>query len=140
MFSSLSVWAGEVKVENAWVRGTVAAQKASGAFMRLTAPEDMRLLGASTSVAKVTEVHEMTMDKDIMKMHPIDGLDLPAGKPVALTPGGYHIMLMGLKAPLAEGQTVEIVLRLRDAHGQVSEQRVEAPVRPLGAAGMMHHN
>jgi len=135
---SASAWAESVNVAGAWVRGTVAAQKATGAFMTLTAPSDMRLVGASSPVAGVTEVHEMKMEGELMKMRPIDGLDLPAGESVELKPGGYHIMLMGLKAPLQEGQQVPITLKLQDAGGKVSEQQLDAPVRALAAGGMQH--
>ncbi len=131
-------WAGEVQVMGAWVRGTVAAQKATGAFMTLTAPADMRLVGASCPAASVAEVHEMKMEGDIMKMRPINVLNLPAGEPVELKPGGYHIMLMGLKAPLAEGDQVDITLQLETADGGLVEQTVAAPVRALAAGGMTH--
>ncbi len=132
------VWASDVLVEKAWVRGTVAAQKATGAFMHLTAAADTTLVGASSPAASVTEVHEMLMTNDIMKMRPIDALALPPGQTVELKPGGYHIMLMGLKAPLAEGAIVPITLRLRGAEGEITEQRVDVPVRALTAGGMNH--
>jgi len=133
-----AAWAGDVGVTGAWVRGTVAAQKATGAFMTLTAPADMRLVAARSPVAEVTEVHEMKMDGEIMKMRPINGLDLPAGAPVELKPGGYHIMLMSLKAPLEAGQTVPITLTLKSADGTQSEQTVEALVHALASGGMTH--
>lgn len=135
---SVSAWAGEVTVSGAWVRGTVAAQKATGAFMTLVAPSDMKLVGARSSAANVTEVHEMKMDGDVMKMRPIEALDLPAGAPVELKPGGFHIMLMGLKGPLAEGEQVSITLQLAGSDGAVTEQEVVAPVHALGAGGMTH--
>jgi copper(I)-binding protein len=132
------VVAGGVSVEDAWVRGTVAAQKATGAFMRLTAEADTRLVGAQCPVADVTEVHEMVMENDVMKMRPLPTLALPAGQPVDLKPGGYHIMLIGLKGPLEEGAVVPITLRFAAADGSVAEQVVEAPVRALTAGGMGH--
>ena len=135
--SSLA-WAQDVSVDGAWVRGTVAAQKATGAFMTLTAPEAMRLVGASSPAAGVTEVHEMKMVGDMMSMSPIDALDLPAGQAVELKPGGYHIMLMGLKAPLAEGEIVQITLKLEGADGQVHEQQLSAPVKALTMPAMKH--
>jgi len=140
LLSGLSglAWAEDVGVAGAWVRGTVTAQKATGAFMTLTAPADMRLVGASSPVAGVTEVHEMKMEGDLMTMRPIDGLNLPAGAPVELKPGGYHIMLMGLKGPLAEGEQVSITLKLESADGLVSEQVVEAPVHALASGAMPH--
>ena len=130
-----SAWAQtEVKVEDAWVRGTVAQQKASGAFMRLTAPSALRLVSASSPLAAVVEIHEMAMDKDVMRMRAVPGLDLPAGKVIELKPGGYHVMLMDLKQPLKAGETVPLTLVFEDAAKTRSSQTVQAAVRALGAA------
>ena len=73
---TVTAWAQTtVKVEDAWVRGTVATQKATGAFMRLTPSANARLVEAKSPVAGVVEIHEMTLEKDIMKMRQIPGLD-----------------------------------------------------------------
>ena len=69
--------AAEVSVDEPWVRGTVAAQKATGAFMRLTAASPLRLVGASSPVAATVEVHEMAMEHNVMKMRPVAGLSVP---------------------------------------------------------------
>ena len=90
-----------VKVEGAWARASVPGQKGTGAFMKLTAKDGAKLVGASSPAAGVTEVHEMKMEGDVMKMRAVPALELPAGKPVELKPGGYHVMLLDLKAPLA---------------------------------------
>ena len=128
-----NAWAqATVSVEEAWVRGTVAQQKATGAFMRLTASQNARLVEASSPVAGVTEIHEMAMEQDIMRMRQIPGLDLAAGQAVELKPGGYHVMLMDLKQPLQPGQTVPITLVFEDANQLRFTQQIEAPVRPLG--------
>ena len=132
-----SVWAqAQVKIEDPWVRGTVAQQKASGAFMRLTAPQDMRLVSASSPVAGVVEVHEMAMDKDVMRMRAVPSLDLAAGKTTELKPGGYHVMLMDLKQPLKAGESIPLTLVFEDAAKVRSSQTLQAPVRALGAAAM----
>lgn len=129
-----------VSVEGAWARATVQGQKSSGAFMKLTARGTaLRLVGVSTPVAGVAEIHEMKMDGDVMKMRALDGLDLPAGQPVELKPGGYHVMLMDLKAPLAQGASVPLTLRFKDAKGADSQAVVQVPVAtsaPGGASGM----
>lgn len=130
--------AGNVAVSEPWVRGTVAAQKATGAFMGLTATTATRLVGASSPAAAQVEVHEMTMENDVMKMRPVAGLDLPAGSTVALKPGGYHIMLMGLAKPLAEGTKVPMTLIFEAADGARETVEIEAPVRALTAAPMKH--
>ena len=124
----------QVSVQDAWVRATVPQQKATGAFMRLTATQDMRLVGASSPVAGVTEVHEMKLVDNVMKMRAIPALDLPAGQAVELKPGGYHIMLLDLKQPVAQGGTVPLTLGFEGKDGQRQSQELQAPVRALGAA------
>ena len=121
-----------VKVEDAWVRGTVAQQNATGAFMRLTANQNARLVAAESPVAGVVEIHEMAMENDIMRMRAIAGLDLTAGQTTELKPGGYHVMLMDLKQTVQAGQQVPITLVFEDAQQQRFQQRIEAPVRALG--------
>ena len=97
----------QVAVSDPWVRGTVAGQKATGAFMQLTAAQDARLVSASSPIAGIVEVHEMAMEKDVMKMRKLaNGLALPAGKAVELKPGGFHVMLMDLKQQIKAGDAV----------------------------------
>jgi len=141
MALTTAAWAQTtVKVEEAWIRGTVAQQKATGAFMRLTASQNARLVEASSPVAGVTEIHEMAMDKDVMKMRRVPGVDLAAGTTTELKPGGFHVMLMDLKQPLQVGQTVPITLVFEDANKARFTQQVQARVQPLaqGAAPAAH--
>jgi copper(I)-binding protein len=137
-----SAWSQSVHVEGAWARATVPGQKATGAFMTLTAPEATQLVGASSPAAGVTEVHEMAMQGDVMRMRAIDVLPLPAGQAVTLKPGGYHIMLLDLKAPLAQDSAVPLTLRFKDARGQESRIELQVPVRAVNtgapAAGAAH--
>src|SRR5260221_175469 len=85
--------AAHVKADAAWARASVPGQQATGAFMRLTAEEPLRLVGVESPAAGLAEVHEMKMEGDVMRMRAIDGLDLPKGVAVDLKPGGYHVML-----------------------------------------------
>ena len=124
----------QVTVGEPWVRATVAAQKATGAFMTLTSTTSAKLVGASSPAAGVVEVHEMKMDNDTMRMRQIQALDLPAGQLVKLAPGGYHLMLLNLKQPLKEGDKVPLTLEIEDAQTVRSKVEVEAPVKPLNAA------
>lgn len=123
----------QVQVQDAWVRATVAQQKATGAFMRLTAEQDMRLVGVSSPMAGVSEVHEMKHVDNVMKMRAVPALELPAGKAVELKPGGYHIMLLDLKQPVAQGASVPLSLVFEGKDGQRHTQELQAPVRALGA-------
>ena len=117
-----------VEVKDAWVRTTVPGQKATGAFMKITAKEGTRLVGASTPAAGVAEVHEMKMDGDVMKMRAVPALELPAGKTVELKPGGFHVMLMDLKAALPKDSTVPLTLLFKDAKGVESRLELKLPV------------
>ena len=135
-----SAWAQNVSVQSAWARATVQGQKATGAFMTLTSKTDTRLVGVSTSVAGVAEVHEMKMDNNVMQMRALpDGLALPAGKAVALQPGGYHVMLMDLKLPLQKDTTIPLTLRFKDAKGVESSLDIKLPVSQVAPVGGKKH-
>ena len=124
-----TAFAQTVDVKDAWVRTTVQGQMATGAFMKLTAKDGAKLVGASSPAAGVVEVHEMKMEGDVMKMRAVQGgLDLPAGKTVELKPGGYHVMLMDLKAALPKDSTVPMTLVFKDTKGVESKVEVKAPV------------
>ena len=133
--------AAEVTVTDAWVRGTVAGQKVTGAFMQLTSPADATRVGVATPTAKIVEIHEMKKDGDVMKMKAVDRLPLPAGKRVVLEPGGYHVMLFDLKQPLKEGDVVPLTLTFEDKAGKKSTVDVKAAVKSLtaGAAAAPKH-
>ena len=141
--ASGSLYAQNVDVKNAWVRASVQGQKATGAFMQLTASQPTTLVGVASPVAGVAEVHEMKMDGDVMRMRALpQGLPLPAGQPVALTPGGYHVMLMDLKATLPKDSTIPLTLTFKDATGVESRVELKLPVAttaPGGAAAPAGH-
>lgn len=124
----------QVTVKDAWVRATVPHQKATGAFMQLTAASDTRLVEVSSPVAGIAEVHEMAMVKDVMRMRAVEGLELPAGKMVELKPGGYHVMLMDLKGQVKDGDMVPLTLVLQGRDGKRQSIELKVPARPLNAA------
>jgi copper(I)-binding protein len=124
-----TLYAQTVEVKDAWVRTSVQGQKATGAFMKITAKDNTKLVSVSTPVAGVAEVHEMKMEGDVMKMRAVQGgLDLPAGKAVELSPGGYHVMLMDLKAALPKDSTIPLTLVFKDAKGVESKVDLKVPV------------
>ena len=131
---AFNAWS-QVTVSDAWVRGTVKGQTATGAFMSLKSGSDMVLKSAASPVAGTVEIHEMKMDGNVMRMKAVPQLEVPAGKTVELGPSGYHVMLMGLKKPLAKGDKVPLKLHFegRDKKSQDVELQVE--VRDLAAAG-----
>ena len=120
-----------VEVKDAWVRSTVVGQMGTGAFMKITAKVGTQLVGVSSPVAGVGEVHEMKMEGDVMKMRALPRLDLPAGKAVELKPGGYHVMLMDLKQPLMKDTKVPLTLTFKDAKGVESKLELSVPVSSL---------
>ena len=131
MGAAAPLLAQTVTVKDAWIRGTVQGQSATGAFMELTGKSSARLVGAASPAAKVVEVHNMTMEKGVMKMFAVDGLDLPAGKPVRLAPGGYHVMLMELVRPLSAGEQVPLRLTFELANRQREILDLQVEVRDL---------
>ncbi len=130
----------QTTVKDAWVRGTVPQQKATGAFFQISSAAGGKLLSASSPAAGVVEIHEMAMDGSTMKMRALpNGLDLPAGKAVELKPGGFHVMLMDLKAPLKAGESVDLSLVVEGKDGRKETIAVKAPVKELAAAGHGQH-
>jgi len=128
LFVSLAAQA-QVKVDDPWVRATVAPQKATGAFMQLTATKAAKVVAASSPVAAMVEIHEMKMDDGVMKMRAVDALPLPAGQAVALKPGGYHVMLMGLKGQIKAGDAVPLTLTVEGEDGKRMTVEVQAQAR-----------
>jgi copper(I)-binding protein len=130
----------QTTVAEPWVRGTVAQQKASGMFARITSAQGGRLVSASSPVAGVVEIHEMAMSGDVMKMRALpNGLDLPAGKAVELKPGGYHVMLMDLKQQLKAGDTVPVTLVIEGADKKRETVEIKAPVRAMNPTAAQQH-
>jgi copper(I)-binding protein len=137
---ALSTWAQNVTVSDSWVRAAVRGQMATGAFMSLTAAEATRLVSVASPVAGVAQIHEMKMEKDVMKMTALpNGLELPAGKTIELKPGGYHIMLMDLKSPVTIDSTVPITLTFQNAAGHQSTMELKLPVKSMSSSGIHKH-
>lgn len=127
--------ADKVSVTGAYVRAIPPVVKTTAAFMQLQSSDSTErfLVAAETPAASAAELHMHTMDDGVMRMRHIPHIHLPPNKPVSLGPGGLHIMLFDLKAPLAPGDTIPLTLVFEDG----SRKAVEAVVRPVGA--MMHN-
>lgn len=129
--AAVPAWA-QTTITDVWTRTTVPQQKASAVFMQLTAAKDSTLLSASSPVAGTTEIHEMKMEGYVVKMTAMaNGLPLPAGKMVALTPSGYHIMLMDLKQQIKVGDNVPLTLVVRGADGKDEVLTLQAEVKDM---------
>jgi copper(I)-binding protein len=121
----------QVEVRDAWIRATVPAAKSTGVFMELKSKQDAQLVEVRSSVAGVAEIHQMQMDGQMMKMHAVPSLELPAGQSVNLASGGYHVMLMDLKRQLKEGETVPVTLIVRKKGKKNETIALDVPVKPL---------
>jgi copper(I)-binding protein len=130
-----------VTVADAWVRATVAAQRATGAFLKLTVQgADATLIAVTSPVAGVTQIHEMAMSEGVMRMREVKGgMPLKAGQNFELKPGGYHIMMMDLKQPVKAGDRVPLTLTFKQANGQQTTTHVDAEVRGLNGQAAMPH-
>ena len=121
-----------VTATDAWVRGTVPAQKTTGAFVTLHSSEAAKLVSVSSPAARSAEIHASGQEQGVMHMHALDALALPAGQRVELKPGGFHIMLVGLTRALVAGDTVPLTFTFEDGKGKRTRMEVRAQVRPLG--------
>lgn len=124
-----------VTATDAWCRPSPNGAKAGGCYVTLTAATDDRLTGGSTPRAASLQVHEMKTENGMMKMAELTaGLPLPADQAVALAPGGNHLMLIGLTAPLVAGETVPLTFQFASAPAIT----VQAQVRQPAMDGMDH--
>lgn len=131
---ALGAFAADLEVKSPWVRSTVQGQPATGAFMELSSKGGAVVVGAASPVADVVEVHQMKLAVGVMKMSAVRQLEVPAGGSVSLAPGGYHVMLMGLKQQLKPGDTVPLTLKLKGKDGKPQTVDVKAEVRDMTAS------
>ncbi|GAB5388843.1 MAG: hypothetical protein Alpg2KO_18110 [Alphaproteobacteria bacterium] len=107
-----------LKLTFGWGRATTPSMTASAAYVTFWNSNDFddRLISATSPRADMVELHGMEMKDGVMRMFPLaDGIDLPAGKEVALQPGGTHLMLMGLKSQIKQGETIQVTLTFETA-------------------------
>ena len=133
-----AAWAANVSVTNAWARATMPGQQVSGAYMQIQADADARLVSVSSPAVPRVEVHEMKMDGGVMRMREVKSIDLPKGKTVSLEPGGFHIMLMNLKKPIAAGDVIPLTLVV-ESGGKQQTVEVKAEARAMGAMQQPSH-
>jgi len=130
--SAQKIKAGGLVLSHAWARATPGGAEVGGGYLTIenkgTAPD--KLLSGSSPAAAEIEVHEMAMKNNVMTMRPVSGgLSIPPGQTITFAPGGYHIMMMGLKAPLKQGCRVPMTLQFEKA-GKVD---VTLDVQSIGA-------
>lgn len=120
-----------IRIDQVWARATPGAARTAAIYLTVTnvgtTPDT--LTAASTPTADKSELHVMKMENGIMEMRPVASIAIAPGKSVVLEPNGYHIMLVGLKAPLKEGDKVPLTLTFEHA----GAQQVTASVAKIGA-------
>lgn len=133
--SAHDVTAGALTIHHPWARATAASAKAGALYVTVTnnGTEADRLLGVSTEVAAQCQLHVSETSGDMMSMHMVDDLEIPAGGSVTLAPSGTHVMLMGLKAPLQKGTTFPATLRFEKA-GEVAVEVTVQGIADLAPA------
>jgi periplasmic copper chaperone A len=121
--------AADITVDDPFARASAGPAKAGAAFMTLknTGPTGDVLTGASAPVAQQAELHAHIKDGDVMRMREVEQVDVPAGGTVRLEPGGLHVMLIGLKAPLKEGETFPLTLTFAKAGTMTVQVPVKSP-------------
>jgi copper(I)-binding protein len=124
-----------VKIEDPWTRATAPGAKVGAGYMKITSTAPDRLVGASTPAAGRVELHVTSKEGDVMRMREVKAYDIPAKGGFELKPGGAHLMLVDLKAPLKQGTKVPVTLRFEKA----GEVKVELQVRALGAVRQHSH-
>lgn len=118
-----------IEIKNQWVRASNDGQDVSAAYMTIVSNEDTSLITIDSDVADVIEIHSMSMENGVMKMRMLDTLDLVAGKPTELSPGGFHLMLFDLKKPLAAGKEAHFTLHFKNKAGQEKTISVTSPIK-----------
>ena len=116
----------EPRIVDAWVRTTVPGQSVSGAYMQIKSGAALKLVKAESPAASLVEIHNMSMTNGVMSMAAVQAVDIPIGKVVELKPGGYHIMLMQVKAPIKAGDAVPLTLTFEDGRKQRHSVTVSA--------------
>ena len=141
--SAQQVKIGDLVLDHAWARATPGGAKVGGGYLTIEnkgATSD-KLIGGSSTIAGKVEVHEMAMNNNVMTMRPLkDGLAIPPGQSVTLKPGGYHVMLMELKAPLKKGAKVPVTLTFEKAGQTTITLDVEAVGATGPTSGQMDHS
>jgi len=129
-----------VTVNDAWVRVPAPGQKVAGVYMEIVSRANTALVAVASPAAARAELHSMALDDGVMRMRPLERIELPAGKAVVLAPGGLHVMLIDLKQPLKRGDSVPVTLTVLQLNsGSRSVFTVRAEVRDPDAKGRHQH-
>jgi len=138
---SSNLWAASIAVEDAYVRSMPPTQTVTGAFMvfKNTTDSDRAVVSAESDVSDKAELHTHLHEDGVMKMRQVDKIDVPAGGETVLEPGGFHVMLIGLKQPLKLGQMVDIKFNIDDGSSVQIQAEVKTVMGGMKMKGDMDH-
>ncbi len=140
LLSIAQAWAGEVAVSDAWARATVPGQSSAVLRFFVISQKEAQLLEVSSPLAGLAEMHSMSHEQGVMKMRPLKSLLLPAGKKIELGSDGNHVMLIELKKPLKEGESVPFSLTVQFTDKRKETVKATAVVKPMDESGHHHHS
>jgi copper(I)-binding protein len=132
--------AGDIETSGGWIRATAPGQDQAGAGLSITSKQHATLIGASSPVCKTVQLHTMTSENGMTRMREVKAIELPAGKCVNLRKSGYHLMMVGLKAPLKEGEMVPLTLSIKVGKHRVVKIKSMAEVVSLTATNAPPHD
>lgn len=131
-------WAGDVTVSGAWSRATAPGQESAALQFSITSKKEAQLVAISSTAADAVEMHSMTHENGVMRMHAIESLPLPAGQEVDLGASGKHVMLLNLKKPLKAGKRVPFTVTVQFADKHKATVKAHAEVKPLASINDEH--
>ena len=131
LLCAAQVWAGDVAVSGAWTRATAPGQESAAMQFSITSKQEAQLVAISSPVAGAVELHRMTHDNGVMRMHAIESLPLPAGKAVDLGASDIHVMLLNLKKPVTAGDSIPFTVTVQFADKHKTTVQANAEVKPL---------
>lgn len=132
------VYAADIEITQVWGRATAPAQDTAMVDLKITSKQAGSLVGVQTAAAASAELHTMTHQNGVMKMREVTSIDLPAGKAMHLGANGYHLMLIGLKAPLKTGTTIPLTLTIKIGSDTIKVD-TKADIKPLTDASQDAH-
>ncbi|NOU01330.1 MAG: copper chaperone PCu(A)C [Gallionella sp.] len=128
---SAIAYAADIQVSSAWARATLPGQDVGMVSLIITSKQAAKLVGISSTACKSVEMHSMTHENNMMKMREVKTIPLPAGETIDFDEEGYHLMLIGLKAPLIAGEKLPLTLRVKQANQRVVKANIQAEVKSV---------
>lgn len=131
LLSSASVYAGDIQIDGAWARATPSGRDSANVYLSVTSKQTATLVSASSPASQAVAMRTMSHKGGMMKTLDVQSIELPANKRIDMTSEhGYHLALVGLKAPLKAGETVPLTLNIETAGKQNIKVDVRVEIKP----------